>query len=159
MKNFTAHLIFRYGVKGSRRRRVLCEARLVTIEAGSARAALVAARRYGKKESNSYLNADGDTYAIEFLGVADLEDLTWSSDQEVWHWMYETDDPKGRLKPVRQFRAFRKDGKPRDTTKPPPWWEAVPRWYADPALRKPVRSRATKRPRRGRSRGGSDAGA
>ena len=149
MKRFTAELVFRYGVKGWRRRRVLCESRLIRVDARSARAALAAARRYGKRVSMSYTNPNGDVYAIEFLGVADLEQL-WLR-EEVWHWMFETLKPRGRLKPASRFRVFLKGGVVGDA------WEAVPRELTNTSLLKPLRSRPRKRrkkvPVRGRRAG------
>ena len=117
----------------------MCESRLITLKARSAREALAAARRYGKRESFWYLNPYSERYVIQFIGVADLDELTHAPDREVWHWMYETLNPRGQLRPVSQFRVFRKGGIIGDA------WEAVPREVADPTLLKSPRPRVNRR--------------
>jgi len=139
---FAAKLLFRYGVRGREPTRTLCEARVVVLRAETPRAALVLARRHGKQEAYSYWNADGDRFAVDFLGIVDLVDLSVLGQEEMWYEMFNSSNPSRLLGSRKTFQAFRRGGTVGSA------WFAVPREMAEPRLRKPIRSRASQKRRR-----------
>jgi hypothetical protein len=134
LKRFTANLLFRYSVRGHSLKRALCESRLIELSARSIPAAIAAARRYGKSHSYSHFNPNGELFVLEFLGLIDLIDRTYLERNEVWYSLFQSGNPRARLKPVKKFNACLKGG-----TVGNAWW-MVPRDWAAPADRKPLRS-------------------
>jgi len=85
---YSAKLLFQFRVDlgadtGKRR---LCEERIVTFHAGSAKAALAVAKRKGKQAEHDYENDEGNRVYFEFVGLMDLLELGCECDtDEVWY--------------------------------------------------------------------------
>jgi hypothetical protein len=94
---YSAKLLFQFRVDlgadtGKRR---LCEERLITFHARSARAALAVAKRKGKQSEHDYANGEGNRVYFEFVGVMELVELGVECDaDEVWY------DIRERLLPM-----------------------------------------------------------
>jgi hypothetical protein len=85
---YSARLLFQFRVDlgadtGKRR---LCEERIVTYHAPSARAALAIAKRKAKQAEHDYENSEGNRVYFEFVGVMDLLELGCECERdEVWY--------------------------------------------------------------------------
>lgn len=87
-QRFAAKLLFQFrvvvdGESGVMR---LCEERIVLIRAPTARKALAAAKRRGKRAQHHYTNDSGNAVFFEFVGLMDLLHLGVECDEdEVWY--------------------------------------------------------------------------
>jgi len=117
---FAAKLLFQFRVDlgadtGKRR---ICEERIITLRARSAKAALTAAKRRAKHEEYDYENSDGARVYFEFVGVMDLLELGIECDaDEVWYEIVERLSPMERreklIPPESQLCAIRNEGSKR----------------------------------------------
>lgn len=111
---YGAKLLFQWRVmvgRSSGKRRT-CEERIINFTAGTARAALREAKRFGKKAEFDYKNSDGNPVFFEFVGVMDLLHLGSECGQnEVWYDIVERVKPMERRKllipPERQLSAIK----------------------------------------------------
>jgi hypothetical protein len=88
MKRYAAKLLFQFRVvvDGDSGKRRICEERIITLEAKSARKALALAKRKGRMSQFLYKNSDGNPVHFEFIGVMDLLCLGIECDEdEVWY--------------------------------------------------------------------------
>jgi hypothetical protein len=99
MNRYSAKLLFQFrvtqnGDSGKRRR---CEERIITINAPSARDALVKAKRSGLKSQHQYKNGHGNPVRFEFIGVVELLHLgAECAADEVWYDITERLQPSER---------------------------------------------------------------
>jgi hypothetical protein len=103
MNRYSAKLLFQFRVTkgGDSGKRRLCEERIITINAPSARDALLKAKRSGRKSQNKYNNDDGNSVRFEFIGVVELLHLgAECAADEVWYDVIE------RLQPSERRRQF-----------------------------------------------------
>ncbi|MBY0526118.1 MAG: DUF4288 domain-containing protein [Gemmataceae bacterium] len=92
MKRFAAKLLFQFRVivDGDSGKRRLCEERIISLDAKSARKALSLAKRRGHKGQYRYKNSDGNPVHFEFVGVMELLCLgAECAEDEVWYDMVE----------------------------------------------------------------------
>jgi hypothetical protein len=85
---FAAKLLFQFRVvvNGDSGVMRLCEERIVLIRAPTARKALAAAKRRGKRAQHHYTNNEGNEVFFEFVGLMDLLQLGPECDEdEVWY--------------------------------------------------------------------------
>jgi hypothetical protein len=115
-RRYAAKLLFQWRVavgrvSGVRR---LCEERILTLQARTARRALASAKRLGKVAEFHYENSDGDPVYFEFIGVMDLLHLGLECDEnEVWYEIKERIAPMERrnrfIPPETELSAMRND--------------------------------------------------
>jgi hypothetical protein len=87
MPRYAAKLLFVWDREpdGVQRARPLCEERIVTLRAGSAKAALAKVKRMGRRENADYVyTATFGPSRFRFLGVLQLLDLEFEPPHEVW---------------------------------------------------------------------------
>jgi hypothetical protein len=113
MARFAAKLLFAWDPEpdGIRRRRRLCEERIVTFEARSTRAALARAEAWGRRSTfeHRYTRA---VARFQFLGVLDLMELGLECEPgEVWYELRRRVRPRERrshlVPPKRTLQAFK----------------------------------------------------
>lgn len=88
MKRFSAKLLFQYRLDAQQNldKMRICEERIVTFEARTAKEALKIAKSNGRKSGYSYKNDAGDRVCFEFVGVCDLLSLdSICESNEVWY--------------------------------------------------------------------------
>jgi hypothetical protein len=103
MNRYSAKLFFQFRITqdGDSGKRRLCEERIITINASSARDALAKAKRRGLKSQHKYKNDDGNPVHFEFIGVVELLHLgAECAADEVWY------DITQRLQPSERRRDF-----------------------------------------------------
>jgi hypothetical protein len=113
---YSAKLLFQFRVdrgpaSGKRR---LCEERIVTFHAESARSALKLVKRKGKRAEHDYENAEGDRVYFEFIGVVELLELGCECEEdEVWYDLVQRLLPMERrenlIPPEEDLSALRKE--------------------------------------------------
>lgn len=113
---FSAKLLFQFRVDlgAATGKRRICEERIVTIQARSARAALAVAKRKGRQSEHDYKNGEGNRVYFEFVGVLDLLDLGCECESdEVWYDIIERLSPMERrnklIPPEDQLCALRNE--------------------------------------------------
>ncbi|MGH9316679.1 MAG: DUF4288 domain-containing protein [Thermoanaerobaculia bacterium] len=121
---YAACLLFEWKVQGLAARRRTLEERIVLIRASKAREALARAKRYGRSEQFSYLNADRRRLRIRFLGLRDLISLgPECGPNEVWYRFLRTQAPRRLVRKDSRLAVFQV-GTVRSS-----WW-AVPAFLA-----------------------------
>ena len=114
---YTAKLLFQYRVLVNGRSNIMrtCEERMVVFPARSARTALSAARRHGKRAEFQQENTAGNTVSFEFVGILDLLQLGPECEKdEVWYDIKVMKQPKERrnklIPPERNLNAVYWEG-------------------------------------------------
>jgi hypothetical protein len=113
-RRYAAKLLFQWRVAGSSGVRRLCEERILSLTARTARRALASAKRLGKAAEDHYENSDGNPVYFEFIGVMDLLHLGLECDEdEVWYEIKDRIAPMERrnrfIPPVTELSAIRND--------------------------------------------------
>lgn len=112
---FAAKLLFQYRVgKPANSKFRICEERIVVLRKNTPESALSEANRIGESSQTDFLNDEGETVAIEFVGVLDLMNLGLESEpNEVWYEIKTMLRPVERRKklipPKEKLSAFRID--------------------------------------------------
>ena len=100
---FAAKLLFQFRVEigGISNVMRLCEERIVSFTARSARSALTKAKARGKRAEHRYPNGDGATVHFEFVGVLELMHLGVECDSdEVWYDIIQRKRPMERASEI-----------------------------------------------------------
>lgn len=74
MKKYSAKLLFQFrvSISGQSSKRRICEERIVLFQGRTASSALKKAIHYGRREEHDFLNDDGNSVYVEFVGVLEL---------------------------------------------------------------------------------------
>ena len=133
MARYAARLLLEYGVREAPSARPLCERRIVVFQAAGARAAIRRAKQLGKRAQFRYLNTEGNTVEIKFVGLVDVLDLDYVGPEEVYYSMRRMSNPTRHVRPDSELSVIGASSKSIGAS----WWAVPARVVATKSKAKP----------------------